>query len=254
MPCRRSGFSLLLLLLLPLARSDARADSRVEQAKKLFEAAEVHYRLGEFRQAVESYRAAMRLAPRPNILFNIAQCLRQLEDSAKALFYYRLYLSDWRREHPGQSPPFEREVKEHIARLEEQNRRAPDSQPAPTSAPAARPSSRPAAVVSAPAPAPVTRGDRGGGSRLWMGLGVGTAGLAVAWEVVALVFTFKARERYTDEPEFDTYRGVAIAGHVVAATMAAASVVSWLLHLRSRSGAAGSVDVAFGPGGVVGRF
>jgi tetratricopeptide (TPR) repeat protein len=229
----------------------ALADSKVEQAKRLFEAAEVHYRLGEFRPAVDSYRAAMRLAPRPNILFNIAQCFRQLKDSEKALFYYRLYLSDWRRENPGKSPPFEREVKEHITRLEQDQRRPPDSQPA--SAPVVQPSSRPAAVVAPPAPPPPGREDPGG-SGLWLGLGIGTAGLAAASEVLALVFTFKARERYTDEPEFETYRGVAIAGHVVAATLAAASIVSWVLYLRSWSKTSGSADVAIGPGGIVGRF
>jgi tetratricopeptide (TPR) repeat protein len=249
----------LPLMLLLASTTHAGPYVKVERAKRLFAAGELHYRLGEFREAVASYRAAMRLAPRPNILFNIAQCFRQLRDSERALFHYRLYLSDWRREHPGQSPPFEREVKEHIARLVELQRRAPESQPTSTSAPVGAPDSRPAAspspALSPPAPAPpaaVTHEERGG-SGLWLGLGLGATGLAVAWEAVALVYTFKARERYTDEPEFDTYRRVAIAGHVLAATMAAAAIVSWVLYLRSRNRAS-HPDVALGPGWIAGRF
>ncbi len=51
------------------------------------------------------------------MLFNIAQVFRQLGQHSKALFYYRLFISDWRRKYPDKPVPYEVEVRGHISEL-----------------------------------------------------------------------------------------------------------------------------------------
>lgn len=70
----------------------ARAQDDVERAKRHVERAEAHYSLAEFPEAVDEFKAAYRLAPRPVILFNLGQCYMQMRDFAKAEFSYRAYL------------------------------------------------------------------------------------------------------------------------------------------------------------------
>ena len=70
----------------------APADSSA-QAREHFKAAQLHYSLGEFEEAVKDFREAYRLRQEPAILFNIAQGSRQLGKYSDAYFYYRQYLS-----------------------------------------------------------------------------------------------------------------------------------------------------------------
>jgi len=93
------------------------APESLSQARIHFDAGETFYRLGQFREALAEYQAALKLTRRPSIIFNIAQCYRQLERHRKALFYYRLYLSDWARLRPGQPAKYHKEVAAHITRL-----------------------------------------------------------------------------------------------------------------------------------------
>ncbi len=65
-----------------------RARSEVARAVKAYE-------LKEFGQALAHYTEAYRLDPRPGMLFNIAQCHRQLNEHAKAAFFYRRYLAQY---------------------------------------------------------------------------------------------------------------------------------------------------------------
>jgi len=105
----------LLAALLCCASSEAAADKA--QAKALFKKAETQYRLGNFQQALDGYMAALKAAHHPSIIFNIAQCHRQLKNPEKALFYYKLFLSDWERVKPGASPPNRKEVDRRIGEL-----------------------------------------------------------------------------------------------------------------------------------------
>ena len=107
----------LFLSLSLLVSVPAWGNDRLTQAKTRFSRGETHYRLGNFSQALKEYQAALRLTHRPSIIFNIAQCHRQLNNNPKALFYYKLYLSDWERQRPGISPPYRNEVRSHITRL-----------------------------------------------------------------------------------------------------------------------------------------
>ena len=99
-------------------------DSSLRKAKQLFEKGETQYRLGDFRKALTSYQRALKQARRSSIIFNIAQCHRQLKRWKKALFYYNLYLADWERQNPTKPPPYYAEVKGHIREAKQQIRKA----------------------------------------------------------------------------------------------------------------------------------
>jgi len=91
-----------------------------QKARELFSLAETQYRLGRFEAALEGYEAALKYRHHTSIIFNIAQCHRQLGHLERAVFFYKLFLSDWEREKPGTRPPNVSEVKGHIARLTEE--------------------------------------------------------------------------------------------------------------------------------------
>jgi len=63
-------------------------------AKQLFEKGEQHYQQGEFAKALAFYKRAHTTYRHPAFIFNIAQCHRQLKQWTKALFFYRLFLSE----------------------------------------------------------------------------------------------------------------------------------------------------------------
>lgn len=84
------------------------------RARALFDEAETQYRLGKFERALEGYKAALKLWRHPALVFNIAQCHRQRGELQHALFFYRLFLSDWEREYPATMPPNRQEVQAQI--------------------------------------------------------------------------------------------------------------------------------------------
>jgi tetratricopeptide (TPR) repeat protein len=70
----------------------ARNDSGEEAAKAEFKKGQTAYNLGQFQDALASYTKAYELKALPAILFNIAQCHRQLGNPERAVFFYRRYL------------------------------------------------------------------------------------------------------------------------------------------------------------------
>lgn len=83
--------STVVLLALSSNASAREADER--KARELFQRAEVHFSVREFKSALDLYRQAYKVKPLPGFLFNIAQCYRHLWQWKKALFHYRMYLS-----------------------------------------------------------------------------------------------------------------------------------------------------------------
>jgi tetratricopeptide (TPR) repeat protein len=83
---------LALALALGLATSPARGDSIASRARLLFDRAETHFSLGEFKQALELYREAYRLKPLAGFLFNIGQCHRKLGRCDQAVFFFKQFL------------------------------------------------------------------------------------------------------------------------------------------------------------------
>ena len=130
-----SGAKILLvviamLLAAPLAQAQSNSPARIK-AKEHFQLGETQYRLGHFGVALKEYQAALKLVNRPSIIFNIAQCYRQLGEYRRSVFYYKLYLSDWERVHPEKKAPYQTEVKGHIRRLAAAVRRKAAEQEGP---------------------------------------------------------------------------------------------------------------------------
>ena len=70
----------------------ARNDSTEEAARAAFRTGQTAYNLGQFAGALSSYSKAYELQALPAILFNIAQCHRQLGNPERAVFFYRRFL------------------------------------------------------------------------------------------------------------------------------------------------------------------
>ena len=62
--------------------------AKKEEARKLFEEGQLHYKLGRFDEALETYRKAYEVLPLPAFLFNIGQCYRQLKNHERSVFFY----------------------------------------------------------------------------------------------------------------------------------------------------------------------
>lgn len=110
----------------PAARAadpPARSEKTRQRAKQLFERAETTYRLGKFADALALYKQVLALERRPSVVFNIAQCHRQLAHFDKAIFYYKLYLSEWVLQN-GKAPPNQSEVRARITELRAAKQRA----------------------------------------------------------------------------------------------------------------------------------
>lgn len=86
----------LLLLLGAVAHAEDRA-----KARELFQRAQQHYKLGEFQPALDGFKEAFRNFEDPSLLFNIAQCERQLGRKQEALRSYRMFLSEQPEHDPG---------------------------------------------------------------------------------------------------------------------------------------------------------
>jgi len=87
-------------------------------ARQQYHEAEKQYRIGQFQLALKHYMAALKLSPRPSLMYNLAQCYRVSKQPDKALFYYKLYLSEWKRRKSDAPEPFVfREARRHIVQL-----------------------------------------------------------------------------------------------------------------------------------------
>lgn len=140
----------LVLLVLLGAPTVARAEN-VAAAQAAYRKGTNHYDLSEYKEALASFKEAYRQHEDPVLLFNIAQCHRQLGDKAAAVRFYRTYLIKV------PTAPKRGQIVEMIERLEADLAAAPVAPP-PTAtgakAPAADPVPAPATVTPAPATAP----------------------------------------------------------------------------------------------------
>ena len=67
--------------------------SKNRTARAHFLRAEKAFNLAKFTEALAAYEAAYEVRPLPALLFNIAQCHRNLGDHERAVFFYRRYLT-----------------------------------------------------------------------------------------------------------------------------------------------------------------
>lgn len=147
---------------LALGARPAGADER-GKARAAFRAGSQHYNLGEFQQALDSFREAYRNVEDPTFLFNIAQCERQLGHKREAIREYRAYLNNAEsasnRESVQQTiVQLQKEVDEEDQRVKAAAEAAEAAKPSVTPAPVITPTlaptaATPALVASAPPPA-----------------------------------------------------------------------------------------------------
>jgi tetratricopeptide (TPR) repeat protein len=88
-----------LLLVAASAQAAPPANPNREKARALYSSATTHYNLSEYADALKDFKEAYRLISDPVLLFNIAQCHRQLREFEDAARFYRAY----RRENPDAS-------------------------------------------------------------------------------------------------------------------------------------------------------
>jgi tetratricopeptide (TPR) repeat protein len=75
------------------AASPAWADAK-DDAREHTKVAAQHYKLGRFRDALDEYSKAYELVPAAPLLFNIAQCWRNLGNHERAVFFLEGYLRE----------------------------------------------------------------------------------------------------------------------------------------------------------------
>jgi tetratricopeptide (TPR) repeat protein len=170
---------------------DPKAEARAEVAK-----ATRNYKLGRFEEALAAYTRAYELFDTPALLFNIAQCHKNLRNHERAIFFFQGYLRE-------ETDPKRRALAEDLlakSRAELQRQRNEPLPTAPLPVPAAPvaeeapkapppkldlPTAEPGAAVPALVareevvePAPTTH-------RWWLWTAIGVGALAIAGGTIA---------------------------------------------------------------------
>jgi tetratricopeptide (TPR) repeat protein len=131
---RRLSLALLLGVFVIAAPAFAQKDkdgkgkptsSAEEQAKEHYAKAETHYRLQEYELAIGELKEAYRLAPKPLLLYNLAQCYKELKDYESAISYFENYLDKSpKAKNRGEVEGLLKEVREAKAKQDEERRLA----------------------------------------------------------------------------------------------------------------------------------
>ena len=135
------------LIVVALAPSSVRADK--EKARALFDRATKQYNLGEYATAADAFKAAYDEFPDPTLLYNLAQCERQLGHKQRAITLYRSYLREVT------DAPNAAEVHRLIAGLEQDIQREENARKQAVATTA--PQKLAPAVAAVPAPLPPRR-------------------------------------------------------------------------------------------------
>ena len=118
--------SILATLALLAATPSLAQSDQGEQVRALYAEAQTEYDLGHFRKALEVFEATYKKKALPGLLFNIAQCHRKLGELKEAADTYRSFLI----KADAQSREAAR-AKELLAEVEDAIRREQDAQAAP---------------------------------------------------------------------------------------------------------------------------
>ena len=175
---RRVWILLALLLLAGSARAEDKA-----KARDAFRVGTQHFKLGEYEQALDSFKEAYRNFESPIFLFNIAQCERQLDHKQEAIRFYRQYLVDAkdatnRDEVQGIIAKLQAALdQEHAAAAAKAAQPAPEPPPATTAPPPSTTSN--AATLTASAPPPEKKTPVYKKWWLWTAVGVVAVGVGV---------------------------------------------------------------------------
>jgi tetratricopeptide (TPR) repeat protein len=128
----------LLVILLFFAAQDSWAQQEspavVQESRAMVGKGNRLFELGRFADALKLYEKAYEMRGVPSTLFNIAQCHRQLNDYKKALFFYRNYLAR------APSAPNRTDVEAIITELEALQKKQEEAKSKPPVSPDAQPS------------------------------------------------------------------------------------------------------------------
>jgi len=231
-----------VVLLLTAATASSFADERTD-ARRIYEQAIKEYNLQQWESALHDFQKTYLAHPDPALLFNIAQCQRQLSEYTAASKSYRLYLS--------QSP--DAENREQVRKLiDEMDAAAKQSaaKPAPEPGKPAEPTppttsnSPPPAVIVTAAPAEGRSRSELSQKRLRV-VGITTAGVGVAVIAAGIAFAVLSKQAgdaayhpssavydYGADQRQETFRSLDIACFVVGGAAAVAGTTLWALGRR----------------------
>jgi tetratricopeptide (TPR) repeat protein len=183
-----------LLLASGAVHAQTAPDDPVVQAKQLYADGKRFYDIGDYTQAIASWKHAYVLSNAPMLLFNIAQAYRLSGDCAEALKMYANY------ERVDPELPNREDLEQAKQRCDREPTRTNPPEPEPPSA-TAPVTTAPAPITTAPAPAPVQRRDDGRTLRI---AGLATAGAGVVLAGASLYF---AHEASTEASYVTAHRG-----------------------------------------------
>jgi tetratricopeptide (TPR) repeat protein len=129
-PARERSVLLLLALFATVHVLPAYAQDDVVAAKAHFAKASRLYEIGDYRQALDEFKAAHLAKADPVFLYNIAQCHRQLGEREQAVTLYKRFLAS------SPNAPNRSEVQKRVAELEAELAAARQEQPPPDPYPA----------------------------------------------------------------------------------------------------------------------
>jgi hypothetical protein len=188
------------------------------------------YNAGRYAEAAVELRAGQAIEPRPEFLYALGQCERNLRNCARAVEYYRAFLAT--------NPPADQRQLA-VVQVERCDQEMAARVPAPASPPASVPAATQATVAAPPPPPPPpTPGRRWvrdpvGGTLAGLGLaGLVTGAVLVGHSGAVLATADQSYDRYL---EARSVRGEQIGGIVVLCSGAAllvSGILRYALHRR----------------------
>lgn len=219
----QTAIAVIAVIAVAALATSARADEPVDQAKQEVKTADIDYRLGRFTEALAGYTKAYELYPVPPLLFNIAQCHRNLKDYAKAIFFYEGYLRD--APAAKNRSLVEDLIRESRAALAEQDRQKPPPVEPPAT-PAPLVTVAPAAPLASPIQEPAPQDHRAGASR-WLPPVLVGGGLAVL-AGGATFYYYGAKHGSDEKYVYDDTRPIGAAMMAAGGVAIAVGAVIWL--------------------------
>lgn len=195
------GLGALLFAASPrLSFAQSGSPSDVQKAEAAFNKAEQFYNLGDWKSALDNYKEAYLLSNEPLILFNIAQCQRQMGTLEEALRTYKTFLRV-----SGLSPGdqqytlAENLIKEVEAQIEKQKTTTPTTTPIVENPPIGTPNPPQTKPTDEPTPAAKTPLKKA----LPLFLGAGGAFVVMAASGLAAIDESKKLEELHENPNAD---------------------------------------------------
>jgi tetratricopeptide (TPR) repeat protein len=222
--------TLVIAITIAMAATPASAQpSAHEQAKRHFRQGKTLQDTGKYDAAVDEYKTAYDLDPRPEMLFNIAQAYRLAKHDEQALDHYRRYLA----EQPDGAGA--REAQQWIADIEARRPPtvAPPTEPSPEPPPPPQPRAeppRPRTTARSSRPLRITGLATAGAGAIALGLGVkfGVDARSAADTISNHQGDWTDAERQTFAAGERANRNMVIAYTAGGALVVTGAVLSWL--------------------------